>query len=66
MTVKALLEGGPEDLPERVVPITPPGVELRVPFRGGHEHFRVTPRHEDTADGRLTVFEWYERTETGS
>lgn len=60
--LKAFLEGGPADLPERIVRITPPGVEVKLPFRGGYEHFKVTPRHHDTAEGRLPVFEWTERT----
>ncbi|MEV5241492.1 DUF5988 family protein [Streptomyces cinnamoneus] len=60
---KAFLEGGPDDLPERVVPITPPGVELKIRFRGGYEHFKSTPRHQDTAEGSLPVYEWWERTE---
>ncbi|WP_156724976.1 DUF5988 family protein [Streptomyces apocyni] len=63
MTVKAFLEGGPDDLPERIVPITPPGNELKILHRGGYEHFKATPRHTDTAKGRLVVFEWWERTE---
>ncbi|CAM3764275.1 hypothetical protein GCM10009799_21680 [Nocardiopsis rhodophaea] len=62
--VKAFLEGGPEDLPARIVPITPPGIEIRIPFQGGYEHFKVTPRHEDTPEGRLPVYEWISRTET--
>ncbi|MEU5420088.1 DUF5988 family protein [Streptomyces sp. NPDC001407] len=60
---RAFLEGGPDELPERVVPITPPGVELKIPFRGGYEHFKVTSRHQETKDGRLVVYEWWERTE---
>ncbi|WP_274560242.1 DUF5988 family protein [Streptomyces spiramyceticus] len=65
MTEKALLEGGPNDLHERIVPITPPGKELKIPHRGGYEHFKITspPRHQDSAEGRLTVYEWWERTE---
>ncbi|MEU6828226.1 DUF5988 family protein [Nocardia beijingensis] len=59
---KAVLEGGPQDLPARIVPITPPGVELKVPFRGGYEHFKVTPREQDTPEGRLRVYEWCDRT----
>ncbi|GGP72714.1 DUF5988 family protein [Streptomyces sp. L500] len=62
-SAKAFLEGGPDDLPERVVPITPPGNELKVQFKGGYEHFKATGRHQDTAEGRLRVFEWWERTE---
>ncbi|MEG3627386.1 DUF5988 family protein [Streptomyces poriticola] len=60
---KALLEGGPDDLSERIVPVTPPGTEIKVPHRGGYEHFRVTGRHQDTPEGRLPVYEWWERTE---
>ncbi len=62
-SAKAFLEGGPDDLPARVVPITPPGVELKIPHRGGYEHFKVTPRHQETEEGLLTVYEWFERTE---
>jgi hypothetical protein len=61
--VHAYLEGGPSDLPERIVPVTPPGNELKIPHLGGYEHFRVTPRRTDTSEGPLTVYEWYERTE---
>ncbi|MFI9204002.1 DUF5988 family protein [Streptomyces sp. NPDC053048] len=61
--VKAFLEGGPDDLPERIVPITPPGKELKIKFRAGYEHFKVTSRHADTVEGRLPVYEWWERTE---
>ncbi|MGO4612860.1 DUF5988 family protein [Nocardia sp. 2YAB30] len=60
--VKAVLEGGPQDLPARIVPITPPGIELKVPFRGGYEHFKVTQREQDTPEGRLPVYEWCDRT----
>jgi hypothetical protein len=61
--VQAQLEGGPSDLPERVVPITPPGNELKIPHLGGYEHFRSTPRRSETSEGSLVVYEWYERTE---
>ncbi|WP_067663802.1 DUF5988 family protein [Nocardia miyunensis] len=60
---KAVLEGGPADLPQRIVPITPPGIELRVQFHGGYERFKVTPRHQDTPEGNLPVYEWFERIE---
>ncbi|MFQ6331166.1 MULTISPECIES: DUF5988 family protein [unclassified Nocardia] len=62
-SVKAVLEGGPEDLPARIVPITPPGIELKVAFKGGYEHFKVTARHKDTSEGSLPVYEWTVRTE---
>ncbi|MCZ7459406.1 MULTISPECIES: DUF5988 family protein [Streptomyces] len=63
MASKARLEGGPDDLRGQVVPITPPGQELKIPHRGGYEHFKATTRHEDAPEGRLTVYEWWERTE---
>ncbi|SFC98223.1 DUF5988 family protein [Streptomyces aidingensis] len=61
--VKALLEGGPRELGERVVSATPPEEEIKIPFRGGYEHFRATTRQADTVQGRLPVYEWWERTE---
>lgn len=60
---KAVLEGGPADLPERIVPVDPPGSELKILFRGGYEHFRPTDRRQDTPQGPLPVYEWWERTE---
>ncbi|MEV5283025.1 DUF5988 family protein [Streptomyces sp. NPDC051994] len=61
--VRAFLEGGPDELPERIVPVNPPGVELKIPFCGGYEHFKATSRHRETEEGRLVVYEWWERTE---
>ncbi|NGO07610.1 hypothetical protein G5C60_08080 [Streptomyces sp. HC44] len=62
--MKAALEGGPNDLPERIVPATAPaGEDLKIPHRGGYEHFRPTPRTQDTPEGKLPVYEWWERTE---
>ncbi|MCM6773252.1 DUF5988 family protein [Nocardia sp. CDC159] len=59
---KAYLEGGPAALPERIVPITHPGIEVKIQYRGGYEHFTATPRHADTEEGRLPVFQWSYRT----
>ncbi|MFE2146243.1 DUF5988 family protein [Streptomyces sp. NPDC059456] len=63
MTNKAVLEGGPADLPERVVDAPAPGEDMKIPHRGGYEHFRATTRRQDGPQGRLPVFEWWERTE---
>lgn len=60
---KAVLEGGPEELPERIVAIDRPGDDVKIPFRNGFEHFRATPREQDTTEGPLPVYEWWERTE---
>ncbi|MEU4347973.1 DUF5988 family protein [Streptomyces sp. NPDC023838] len=59
---RAVLEGGPDDLPDRIVTITEPDAEVKVPFRGGYEHFEATQRHQDTAEGSLRVYQWIYRT----
>ncbi|MER7464997.1 DUF5988 family protein [Streptomyces sp. NPDC097981] len=63
MTNKAVLEGGPADLPERVVDAPSTGEDVKIPHRGGYEHFRATARQQDGPQGPLPVFEWWERTE---
>ncbi|MBW5485464.1 DUF5988 family protein [Streptomyces bambusae] len=64
MANKALLEGGPADLPERVVEVTvPAGEDLKIPHRGGYEHFRPADREQNSPEGPLPVYEWWERTE---
>jgi hypothetical protein len=60
---KAVLEGGPADLPERIVEAPAPGEDLKIPFRGGYEHFRATSRQQPGQNGPLPVYEWWERTE---
>ncbi|PKV83436.1 DUF5988 family protein [Streptomyces sp. TLI_146] len=60
---KAVLEGGPEELPERIVTLTEPDAQVKVPFRGGYEHFDPTERLKDTAEGQLKVYQWTYRTE---
>ncbi|MFQ6144104.1 DUF5988 family protein [Streptomyces sp. SID10815] len=62
-TAKALLEGGPQDLPGRIVARPAPGDDAKIELRGGYEHFRPTGRETDTPEGRLPVYEWWERTE---
>ncbi|WP_374777308.1 DUF5988 family protein [Streptomyces sp. NBC_01310] len=63
MANKAVLEGGPDDLSERIVPVSDPGQDLKIPHRGGYEHFKNTSRHQDSPEGQLAVYEWWERTE---
>lgn len=36
---------------------------MKIALRNGYEHFRATPRQADTPEGRLPVYEWWERTE---
>jgi hypothetical protein len=63
MANKAALEGGPDDLRERIVTLTAPEEDLKIPHRGGYEHFRATARRQDSPEGQLPVYEWWERTE---
>lgn len=60
---KAVLEGGPDDLPARIVFVLTPGLDIKVALRGGYEHFRATTRQQATSQGLLPVYEWWERTE---
>ncbi|QLY33689.1 hypothetical protein H0264_16935 [Nocardia huaxiensis] len=61
LTAKAILVGGPNDLPERIVPITSEP-EIKISHRNGYEHFQATAREEDTPQGTLRVYEWSGRT----
>lgn len=63
MATTAALEGGPDDLPERLVPAPAPGEDVKVAHRGGYEHFKPTSRFRDAPQGRVPVYEWWERTE---
>jgi len=63
MTSKALLQGGPDDLAGTLVPVVPPGQELKIPHRGGYEHYKVTSHHKPSQEGPVTVYQWWERTE---
>ncbi|WAZ24292.1 DUF5988 family protein [Streptomyces cinnabarinus] len=62
-TAKVFLEGGPDDLADRIVPVPAPGDDVKIELRNGYEHFRQTTRRADTPQGSLPVFEWWERTE---
>ncbi|MGW4535955.1 DUF5988 family protein [Nocardia sp. NPDC004340] len=63
MDPMAFLEGGPADLPTRIVPLPPPGEEVKIQHRGGYEHFENSPGHIETPEGRLPVYLWCRRTE---
>ncbi|MBQ1093647.1 MULTISPECIES: DUF5988 family protein [unclassified Streptomyces] len=62
-TSKVFLEGGPDDLPDRIVLAPSTGPDVKIELRNGYEHFRPTARQADTPEGRLPVYEWWERTE---
>ncbi|MEU0249685.1 DUF5988 family protein [Streptomyces sp. NPDC006235] len=53
-----------DDLASKIAPVVPPCQELKMPHRGGHGHYTVTTRHEETPEGQATVYRWWERTET--
>lgn len=36
---------------------------MKVAHRGGYEHFKATSRFRDAPQGRVPVYEWWERTE---
>ncbi len=61
--VRVFLSNGPDELTERIVTVDPEEAELKVPFRNGYEHFKAGSRHQDTSEGSLPVYEWWERTE---
>ncbi|MFF5445770.1 DUF5988 family protein [Streptomyces sp. NPDC012888] len=63
MAHKAALEGGPDDLPERIVETPAHGEDVKVRHRGGYEHFRATKRAKPGPEGPMPVYEWWERTE---
>ncbi|MGR4879921.1 DUF5988 family protein [Streptomyces sp. LARHCF249] len=63
MADSAVLVGGPDDLSDRIVAAPAPGEDLKIPHRGGYEHFKPTSRRQDSPQGQLPVYEWWERTE---
>jgi Family of unknown function (DUF5988) len=56
----AILEGGPADLPTelRVLRALPADHKIKVPHRGGYEHFEQTKEHSEG----VSVFRWTMRT----
>lgn len=66
LTVPAILEGGPTDLPEdlRTRRVVRTDRKVKIPHRGGYEHFELVPRHdgEDADDHAPAVFRWTMRT----
>jgi hypothetical protein len=58
--VRAVLRGGPADLPAdlREIRTSPPDRTLKIPHRGGYEHFELA---DEGADG-VQVFGWTMRT----
>jgi hypothetical protein len=59
--LKAVLVGGPADLPAAVRQVQVDGSEqvIKVPYRGGYEHF---VRDESTPDSAPVAYHWRGRT----
>jgi hypothetical protein len=64
-SVRAILEGGPESIPDasRIQLVSPLDLKIKLPHYGGYEHFeRAGWLDESTSDQHL-VFRWTMRTE---
>jgi hypothetical protein len=63
-TIKVLLEGGPESLPEseRVHEVTNLSDRVRLPKGNGYEHFAYSGGSQYVNGATLPVFQWYQRT----
>lgn len=62
--VHAVLEGGPESIPEasRIRAVDPQEEKIKLPHYGGYEHFeRVGWLDEDTSSRQL-IYRWTMRT----
>jgi Family of unknown function (DUF5988) len=62
-TVLAILEGGPESIPEalRMRTVNPFDEKIKLPHYGGYEHFERLGWPDDEA--QHLVFRWITRTE---
>jgi hypothetical protein len=60
--IQVLLEGGPDDLPERVHEVGTLTDLVKLPRGRGYEHFRYTGRTRSVGSGAVPVFQWCART----
>lgn len=61
----ALLEGGPADIPQdqRERPVEGGQYKIKVPHRGGYEHFERTEEYSGGAEGGdRRIYRWVGRT----
>ncbi|WP_314245419.1 DUF5988 family protein [Streptomyces kutzneri] len=63
MATKAVLEGGPGRSARAGRSDSRPRTGPEDSHRGGYEHFKITSRHQDSSEGQLAVYGWWERTE---
>ncbi|HEY8371969.1 MAG TPA: DUF5988 family protein [Pseudonocardiaceae bacterium] len=65
MAIKAILQGGPENLPASTRHCEVPTLEgeYKVEHAGGYEHFVHTGEFREEGGERLAVFRWSSRTE---
>jgi hypothetical protein len=62
--IRAVLEGGPDDIPETLRVHWEPIHEfkLKIPHRGGYEHFEREPEDLDADGPRPVIYRWTART----
>jgi hypothetical protein len=60
----AVLTGGPLDIPteQRECSVDPEDGKIKLPHRGGYEHFERTEERAGEASGDRLVFRWVGRT----
>jgi hypothetical protein len=64
-SVRALLEGGPKSIPNtlRTQQVGPADQTIKVPHRGGYEHFERVSEANGPISLQRIVFHWTMRTE---
>jgi hypothetical protein len=62
---QAILEGGPEHIPvaSRVQEVSPLDEKIKLPHRGGYEHFERVGWLEEHATAQRLIYRWTMRTE---
>lgn len=64
-SIRAVLEGGPASIPEawRTQTVGPHDEKIKIPHRGGYEHFVRSGELRDSSPPKGIVFRWAIRTE---
>lgn len=63
--IQAILEGGPESIPEtsRLQTVSPLDEKIKLPHRGGYEHFERVGWRDQHPSGLRLNYRWVMRTE---